>query len=93
MSSSGDKAIMQLDEKLEIIKQASQLEETELGEWWHALCNLHPRVMDGASEEFREAWEKEIDLEFQRVISEFKIVERTETREYTYKELVWIWES
>jgi hypothetical protein len=83
---------MKLEEKLKIIKQASQLEETELGEWWHVLCDMHPRVMDGASDEFREAWEKEIDLEFERVTSEFKIVERTETITRTYKELVWIYD-
>jgi len=92
MSSSGDRTIMKLEEKLEIIEQAAQLEETELGEWWQALCDLYPRVMDGASDEFREAWEMEVDLEFERVTSEFKIVERTETITRTFKDLVYIWE-
>jgi hypothetical protein len=69
------------------LEQAAELEGAELGEWWSALAGLIPRVFDGASEEFRSAFEKELRSEHKRLKEEFRIEETTETKTVTYREL------
>lgn len=69
------------------LEQAAELEGAELGEWWAALAGLIPRVFDGASEEFRAAFEQELRSEHKRLKEEFRIEETTETKTVTYREL------
>lgn len=77
-----------LRQMIEDLREAAQIEGTELGEWWHALIGLYPRIVDGGSEEFKKAFEKELVAEHKRLKEEFKIVETTETRIVKFYELV-----
>lgn len=69
------------------LEQAAQIDGTELGEWWAALAGLVPSVIDGASEEFLAAFEKEIRAQHKRLKEEFYVEETTETKTVTYRRL------
>ena len=69
------------------LEQAAELEGAEIGEWWAALAGLIPRVFDGASKEFKAAFEKELRSEYKRLKEEFRIEEVTKTQTVTYREL------
>ena len=77
-----------LSEIKEELEDAANLCCDELGEWWTALADLYPCIIDGGSKEFLEAYEKEMVNEYERFKSEFKIIEETETRSTTNKRLV-----
>ena len=70
------------------LEEAAEYSDDELGEWWRGLVNLWPRVVNGGSNEFLLAYEKEVREEHKRLKEEFELVEETVTREVTYKELV-----
>jgi len=69
------------------LEQAAELEGSELGEWWMKLVGLIPRVFDCSSKKFQAAFEKELRTEYKRFKEEFRIVEKTETKTITYKQL------
>jgi hypothetical protein len=62
------------------LERASELEGSELGEWWGSLARMVPRYIDCASEEFKLAFESEIKMEYARFKEEFRVVETIETR-------------
>lgn len=78
----------ELHDMADDLRDAAQLCNDELGEYWEALANLHPRALDGSGE-FAEAFEKELASEWQRLQDDFEIKETTETREFTYRDLVY----
>ena len=53
---------MEIDyrEMADELKEFASMEETEVGEYWDGLANLHHRATDCASDEFLVALEKEI---------------------------------
>lgn len=68
------------------LDDAASLCDDEVGEWWQALARMWPRVCDGASEEFLEAYKKELSSEHQRFKEEFQIITQvTETQEVIYR--------
>ena len=79
-----DNDLFQMAEELE---QASQLCDDECGEWWSKLAALWPSVRDGASDEFCDAYKKELREEHKRYKTEFRIVEHTETRTFVVRTL------
>ena len=72
----------------EELSEAADYSDDELGEWWKGLADLWPRVVDGGSQEFLEAYIKELREEYKRFKEEFEIIEEKVTREVTYKELI-----
>ena len=81
----------ELHEMADDLREAAQLSCDELGEYWTSLANLYPGAIDG-SEEFAEAFKKELASEWQRFQDDFEIKETTEMREVTYRDLVYKYE-
>jgi hypothetical protein len=79
---------MIIDEQIEKLKEASKLENTELGEAWLLLTEIH-RYNYIFSKEFKEAIVKEIQYQSNDLNENFEIVEIEEmpTKPKTYKEL------
>lgn len=71
------------------LQEAALLENTEVGEYWMALVNLGNYVFAHSSDEFAEAFEKELAATHARLLEHFEIVEITETRTETRKVLRW----
>lgn len=71
------------------LQEAALLENTEVGEYWMSLVNLSKYVFSHSSDEFAEAFEKELTAAHARLLECFEIVEVTETRTETRKELRW----
>jgi predicted secreted protein len=76
-----------LYEMAEELGQAADLEGSEVGEWWSALSALVPRVFDAASDEFREAFEKELRSQYLMFKEEYSIVETTKYMAVTSRKL------
>lgn len=79
----------ELEQMIEDLEEASELEGTECGEWWDALIRLRHRIADGASREFLVAWEAEIKKEHAFLKEKFEIVEEEVTQTSKYRELRW----
>lgn len=73
-----------IEQMCEELEEAAALEGSECGEWWSSLCQLQHGIINGASEEFRAAWEKELRAEHARFKKDFQFVEEEVT--HTYKE-------
>ena len=67
------------------LSDAARLCHDECGEWWTLLSDMWPRVCDAASDEFEEAYKKELRREYKRFKDEFRIEEVTETQTITYR--------
>lgn len=67
------------------LNDAARLCDDECGEWWSLLTDMWPRIRDGASDEFEEAYKKELRREYERFKNEFRIEEITETQTVTYR--------
>lgn len=74
-----------LYELAEELNDAAELCNDECGEWWAMLAVMWPRVRDAASNEFEEAYKKELRREHKRFKDEFRIEEETETQTVTYR--------
>jgi hypothetical protein len=71
------------------LQEAALLENTEAGEYWMALVNLSKCVFSHSSDEFAEAFEKELAATHAWLLEHYEIVEVTETRTETRKKLRW----
>ncbi len=71
------------------LQEAALIENTEIGEYWMAMANLSKCVINHSSDEFAEAFEKELAATHAWFLEHFEIVEITETRTETKKELIW----
>lgn len=80
---------MKIHEIVQELQEAALLENTEVGEYWMALVNLSKCVFSHSSDEFAEAFEKELAATHARLLECFEIVEVTETRAETRKVLRW----
>lgn len=69
------------------LEDAAMLSCDELTEWWEALTGLFPRILDCASEEFRDACIQEIKSEHARFKAEFSIETVTDSRGREYRVL------
>lgn len=69
------------------LEEASEIEGTELGQWWGLLASIYSHSIDCGSPAFRESLDAEIRSEHKRLKEEFRVVESTETRTVTYREL------
>lgn len=79
---------MDIVEQIEKLKEASEIEGTELGEGWNHLILIH-NYSYIFSEEFNEAIIKEIQAQFNYLNEDFEIIEVEEIprKPKTYKEL------
>lgn len=73
-------------EKLEYIVRCSRLEGCEVGDSWERLVSLYEYEIDYYSQEFKQAVEKGLELIYQDLKTNWKIVE--EEVEQTYTETV-----
>jgi len=79
---------MEHHEKVKALEEASTMLGDELGGWWGKLADLNRRCSDYfCSDEFWEAYQAEVSREYERLKSEFRIVEAEMPRR-TYKKLV-----
>ena len=69
---------MKLQQMINELESAADLEGTEVGEYWSDLVSLQYKT-DGMSPEFKYAWENEIKTNWIMLKNEYKIVEH----EYT----------
>ena len=67
----------------EELTDAAGLCNDELGEWWSMLANMWPRVRDCASDDFEDAYKRELREEYKRFKDEFWIEDVTETETVT----------
>ncbi len=81
------KRIEEIEEMVSKLDEVKNLERSELGEWWDALVALQSSIFDFGSETFIEAYRKELASECKRLKKEYRVVEKTVTRTFTYKEL------
>lgn len=77
----------ELQEMVDELEDAGSISNDELGEWWEALTGLHPRILDCASEDFRDACIQEIRREHARLKAEFRIEYLTDSHSREYREL------
>lgn len=78
---------MDISEKVQALEEASSMLCDELGEYWECLASLYARRFDCASEEFIQAFDAEIDREYDRLKSEFVVVEEPVSVRRTVKTL------
>jgi hypothetical protein len=73
-----------VEDMLADLEKAAQLENSEVGEWWAALCNLRGSIENGGSDEFQKAWLAEVAAEHKTLKEDYRIVEgeRTVTERY-----------
>lgn len=79
-------------EKVKILKKAASLEGSEVGETWHLLVDIFNRLqIDYVSEEFAEAFLKEIDQQIESFEAEFEFIdeEREVTKTERVVDLIW----
>lgn len=69
---------MEMGEKIEDLREAAELDGTEIGEFWASLCSVASKLHYGASDEFHRAVVKEIDGQHEYLKSDFEIVETEE---------------
>lgn len=65
----------EIDTKADELRDAAEMCNDEMGEWWESLVNLVPKYRDGASVGFATAIELEIVSEYQRLKEEFTIID------------------
>jgi hypothetical protein len=69
------------------LQEAALLENTEMGDYLEALVNISKYAFEHSSEEFAGAIEQELTRMHAWVFGHYEIVEVTETRTETRKEL------
>lgn len=71
------------------LQEAAFIENTEMGDYLEALANISKYAFEHSSEEFAGAIEAELVRMHSWVFGHYEIVEVTETRTETRKELRW----
>jgi len=79
--------MIDINKQVKDLREAGEHSNDELGEWWVALTDLYPIILDCGSNVFLEAYEKEVSNEHLRFKEDFEFVEKTVSRNVTYKEL------
>lgn len=77
----------ELHEIAEALRNASYLDDTELGEWWSGISSIASSVVDFGSEEFQAAYLAEMRKELKRLKEEFVIEETVVMEPITRREL------
>lgn len=76
-------------EMAEELEDAARLDGSEVGEQWQSLSSAETAARYG-SDEFRDAWEKEVREQYEHFTTNFRIVTRKETREVEYTDLEFV---
>lgn len=77
----------ELHDIAEELRNASYLDETELGEWWNGISSIASSVVDFGSEGFQAAYLAEMRKELKRLKEEFVIEETVVMEPITRREL------
>jgi len=83
----------ELEKRVSKLREASGYEETEIGETWRLMADIFDGLQESyVSEEFVEAFRKEIDAHLNNLESNYKWVEEEQevTRKEKVRELVYI---
>lgn len=64
-----------IEEMIEDISEAANLEGSEIGEYWQALVNFSQFVYYGPSDEFISAFNKEVKEQHSYIKDEFEIID------------------
>lgn len=78
-----------IDEMLAEMESVAEIEGTEVGAVWMSLA-VGKTAADYGSEEYRDAYNREVKAQYAHFKECFRIVVRTETQKVTYKELEFI---
>ncbi len=76
----------------EELEPYASAEGSECGEYWSHLINLVPYVSYMPSEEFKEAFTKELQYQLDECKKNYVFEKTQETRVVEYTELVWVGE-
>lgn len=82
---------MNIDEKLDFLREYADLSNDEMGEYWNHLIRMWRYQEMMLDDGFIEKFENEVDAQIENIKEYCTIIEteETETRTYTVRELEW----